>query len=71
MHWFDVEEIAIQLEENYPNDYEGIKLLDLKQLITSLDDFEDQEVEVQKATLEEIRDKWSEIREGLSEEENE
>ncbi|WP_341790086.1 peptide deformylase [Rickettsia endosymbiont of Polydrusus tereticollis] len=45
-----------------------MKLLDLQQMITSLSDFEDHEVEVQRATLEEIRDKCEEIREELNEE---
>ncbi|WP_342270377.1 Fe-S cluster assembly protein IscX [Rickettsia endosymbiont of Orchestes rusci] len=69
MHWLDVEEIASQLEENYHDEYvPHMKLLDLQQMITSLSDFEDHEVEVQRATLEEIRDKWEEIREGFNEE---
>lgn len=69
MHWLDVEEIARQLEENYHDEYvPHMKLLDLQQMITSLSDFEDHEVEVQRATLEEIRDKWEEIREELNEE---
>lgn len=69
MHWLDVEEIASQLEENYHDEYDpNMKLLDLQQMITSLSDFEDHEVEVQRATLEEIRDQWKEIREEFNEE---
>jgi Fe-S-cluster formation regulator IscX/YfhJ len=65
MRWRDIEEIAIQLEKNFHNDYSpNIKPSELKDIIISLDleNFE-YHAEVDKDTLEEILDKWGEIRE--------
>lgn len=68
MHWHDIEQIAEHLEDNYSDDYNpNMKLSVLKEMITSLADFEDHEVEVNGETLEEILDKWIEIRDETGE----
>lgn len=70
MHWRDVEEIAISLEENYPDeDIDELKFKDLKELVKSLSDFDDHEVETSNEMLQEILEAWKEIREGGSLEE--
>ncbi|WP_419235443.1 Fe-S cluster assembly protein IscX [Rickettsia endosymbiont of Nabis limbatus] len=70
MHWRDIEEIAEHLEDNYSDDYSSnMKLAVLKEMVTSLTDFEDHEVEVKGETLEEILEKWREIREEMEENE--
>jgi FeS assembly protein IscX len=69
MHWNDVEEIAINLEENYlDEDISELTLQNLEELIKSLSDFDDHEVETTKELLKEILDAWQEIREHSSEE---
>jgi len=66
MHWRDIEEIAEHLEDYYSDDYNSnMKLSVLKEMITSLTDFEDHEVDVKGETLEEILEKWREIREEI------
>lgn len=63
MHWKDVEEIAKSLEEDYPDeDISELSIQDLEDLIKSLEDFEDNEVEVNKEVLKEIQEAWEEIR---------
>ncbi len=65
MHWRDVEEIAISLEENYPDeDIDELKFKDLKELVKSLSDFDDHEVETSNEMLQEILEAWKELREG-------
>ncbi|WCR56798.1 MAG: hypothetical protein PG979_000855 [Rickettsia asembonensis] len=44
-----------------------ISLLKLEKLIRDLKDFEDEEKKVEEVTLEEILDKWEELREEIRE----
>ncbi|MFV9882344.1 Fe-S cluster assembly protein IscX [Rickettsia conorii] len=69
MHWGDIEEIAEQLEEYCSDQYneKKISLLKLEKLIRDLKDFEDGEKKVEEVTLEEILDKWEELREEIRE----
>ncbi|WP_375327457.1 Fe-S cluster assembly protein IscX [Candidatus Tisiphia endosymbiont of Nemotelus uliginosus] len=63
MHWNDVEEIAIHLEENYPDeDISELTLQDLEDLVKSLSEFDDHEVETNREVLKEILEAWEEIR---------
>lgn len=63
MQWNNVEEIAKALEEDYPDEgIDELSLQDLEDLIKSLEDFEDNEVEVNKEVLKEIKEAWGEIR---------
>ncbi|AEK74319.1 hypothetical protein RHHCN13_01495 [Rickettsia conorii subsp. heilongjiangensis] len=69
MHWGDIEEIAEQLEEHCSDQYneKKISLLKLEKLIRDLKDFEDGAKKVAEVTLEEILDKWEELREEIRE----
>ncbi|AFC71559.1 Fe-S cluster assembly protein IscX [Rickettsia australis] len=69
MHWGDIEEIAEQLEEHCSDQYneKKISLLKLEKLIRDLKDFADEEKQVKEVTLEEILDKWEELREDIRE----
>lgn len=69
MHWNDVEEIAIELEANYPDeDISELTIKDLEDLVKSLSEFDDHEVETNKEVLKEILEAWEEIRqEGMEE----
>ncbi|MFV9857222.1 Fe-S cluster assembly protein IscX [Rickettsia sibirica] len=69
MHWGDIEEIAEQLEEHCSDQYneKKIALLKLEKLIRDLKDFEDGEKKVEEVTLEEILDKWEELRKEIRE----
>ncbi|MCC8417123.1 MAG: Fe-S cluster assembly protein IscX [Rickettsia endosymbiont of Bryobia graminum] len=63
MHWKDVEKIAESLEREYHDeDISELPIQDLEDLVKSLDDFEDNEVEVNKEVLKEIQEAWEEIR---------
>lgn len=65
MHWRDVEEISISLEENYPDeDIESLKFQDIEELVRSLSDFDDHEIETSNNVLQEILEAWKEVREG-------
>ncbi|HJD56716.1 MULTISPECIES: Fe-S cluster assembly protein IscX [unclassified Candidatus Tisiphia] len=65
MHWNDVDEIAMSLEENYPDeDISELTLKDLEDLIKSLSDFDDHEIETNKEVLKEILEAWREMKEG-------
>lgn len=65
MHWRDVEEIAISLEENYPDeDIESLKFQDIEELVRSLSDFDDHEIETSNNVLQEILEAWKEVKEG-------
>lgn len=67
MHWNDVDEIALGLEENYPDDYmPKLPLKDLEELIKSLSEFDDHEIETNQQVLQEILDAWTEIKEDNS-----
>lgn len=69
MHCGDIEEISEQLEEHCRDQYneKKISLLKLEKLIRDLKDFEDEEKKVEEVTLEEILDKWEELREEIRE----
>lgn len=71
MHWreLDIEDIAIQLEDNFHDHYENIKLSELKRLIESLVDSESFEGKIEETTLEEILEEWGKIREDIEESE--
>ena len=68
MHWHETKKIAHQLEDHYNDYYKPIMKDDvLKEMITSLMDFEDHEVAPPEGRLEEILEKWTEIRDGIEE----
>jgi len=72
MHWNDIKAIANSLEENYPDeDVFELTTLDLEDLIKSLPDFDDHEIPTTKERLKEIRDAWTEIKDGETDEESE
>lgn len=63
MHWSDIEEIIAGLEEAYAE--EEIPEYDLeylKEMVLSLAEFEDQEVEVSEDKLKRIAESWIELR---------
>lgn len=63
MHWSDIEEIIAGLEEAYAE--EEIPEYDLeylKEMVLSLAEFEDQEVEVSEDKLKHIAESWIELR---------
>lgn len=63
MHWSDIEEIAEDLEETYfDEEIPEHNLADLKEMVLSLDDFEDHEVEVEDIRLKQIMEHWLELR---------
>ena len=64
MHWSDIEEIVAGLEETYNGEeIPGDDNLEyLKEMVLSLADFEDQEVEVSKDNLKQIMESWIELR---------
>ena len=65
MHWRDVEEISISLEENYPDeDIESLKFQDIEELVRSLSDFDDHEIKTSNNVLQEILEAWKEVREA-------
>ncbi|MFU7502354.1 MAG: Fe-S cluster assembly protein IscX [Candidatus Tisiphia sp.] len=64
MHWHDVDEIAISLEKNYSDeDISELTLKYLEDLIKSLSDFDDHEIETNKV-LKEILEAWKEIKDS-------
>lgn len=63
MHWNDLEEIAEALEENYQDeDIEDLRLVDLYDLIVTLNEFDDDPEKSNDRVLEVILDMWIEIR---------
>jgi FeS assembly protein IscX len=63
VHWTDIEKIAVELEENYSEEeIPEYNLQDLTEMILSLKDFEDQEVEVDENVLKQIMEYWIDIR---------
>lgn len=63
MHWNDIDDIVDALEETYGD--EEIPENDLpylKEMVLSLPDFEDHEVEVDSQRLKQIMEHWLEIR---------
>ena len=65
MHWNNIEEIAGYLEESYAEEeIPENNLLDLKEMILALPNFEDHEVEVTNFTLNQIIESWIYTRNG-------
>ncbi|GAB4164156.1 MAG: hypothetical protein Tsb006_3680 [Rickettsiaceae bacterium] len=63
MHWSDIEKIAIELEEYYSEEeIPEYNLPYLEEMVLSLPDFEDHEVEVETSTLKQILEYWIDIR---------
>jgi len=63
MHWEDIDDIVDALEETYAD--EEIPENDLpylKEMVLSLSDFEDHEVEVDNQRLKQIMEHWLELR---------
>jgi FeS assembly protein IscX len=63
MHWSDIEEIAVQLEESYAEEeIPEYSLPYLKEMVLSLPNFEDHEIEVKESTMKQILEHWIDIR---------
>ena len=63
MIWTDVNEIAIELYEKYPDtDPTYILFTDLQKMVTELDNFEDEKDRVNERILETIQMLWLEER---------
>lgn len=63
MHWTDIEEIAEALEENYSDEEIPERNLSyLKEMVLSLSNFEDHEVEVDDDILNQILEHWLDLR---------
>jgi FeS assembly protein IscX len=63
MHWRDIEEIAESLEETYSDEEIPERNLPyLKEMVLSLSEFEDHEVEVEDDRLKQIMEYWLELR---------
>lgn len=63
MHWSDIEELVNGLEESYAEEEIPEYSLDyLKEMVLSLSDFEDQEVEVSDDHLKKILESWIDLR---------
>lgn len=64
LKWTDTTDIAIALEEKYPNkDNINLRFTDLHKWITSLDEFEDDENASNEKILESIQMAWIDERE--------
>lgn len=63
MHWSNIEEIAVQLEESYAEEeIPEYSLSYFKEMVLSLSNFEDHEVEVSDSTLKQIIEHWVDLR---------
>ncbi len=63
MRWTDIEDIAEALEEYYPDEeIERLRLADLHDLITTLNEFEDDPERYNDRALEVLREAWLEVR---------
>lgn len=63
MLWLDVYDIAIALEEKYPEtNIIGLKFTELKSMVLSLDEFSDDPGKSNERILEAIQMKWLEER---------
>jgi FeS assembly protein IscX len=63
MHWSNIDEIAESLEEHYSEEeIPEHNLQDLKEMVLSIPEFEDREVEVEDFTLKLILEHWMDIR---------
>lgn len=64
LKWNDIHDIAIELEENYPDkDNINLRYTDLHKWITSLKDFDDNPDKSNEKILEAIQMAWIEERE--------
>ena len=64
LRWSDTYDIAIELEERYPNeDNVNLRFTDLHKWVTSLPDFEDDPQASNESILEAIQMAWIEERE--------
>ncbi|MBC6444943.1 MAG: Fe-S cluster assembly protein IscX [Alphaproteobacteria bacterium GM202ARS2] len=64
LRWSDTYDIAIELEERYPNeDNVNLRFTDLHKWVTSLPDFEDDPQGSNESILEAIQMAWIEERE--------
>lgn len=65
MRWTDIHEIAISLEEKYPEvDILSIRFTDLWKWVQSLENFEDDPQKSNEKILEAIQMAWLDEREG-------
>lgn len=65
MKWVDTEDIAIALDEKYPEqDPLSLRFTELHKMIVALDDFEDDPKSSNEAKLEAILMAWLEERNG-------
>jgi len=63
MHWSDIEEIVEALEEAYSEEeIPEHNLPYLLEMVLSLHNFEDHEIEVSDSTLKKIAEAWIEVR---------
>lgn len=63
MRWSDIEEIIVGLEEAYAEEeIPEYNLEYLKEMVLSLAEFEDQEIEVSEDNLKQIMESWIELR---------
>jgi FeS assembly protein IscX len=63
MHWSDIEELVNGLEESYAEEeIPDYSLGYLKEMVLTLSDFEDQEVEVENDHLKKILECWIDLR---------
>lgn len=61
MKWTDIQEIAIQLAERYPDiDPITVRFTDLMRWVTELDDFQDNPAHCNERILEAIQSAWIE-----------
>ena len=63
MHWNDIEKITSQLEETYSDEkIPEDNLPYLQEMVLSLPEFEDHEIEVEESRLKQIAEYWIELR---------
>jgi len=63
MHWSDIEEIAVHLEESYAEEeIPEYNLPYLKEMVLSLPNFDEHEIEVSDSNLKQILEHWIDIR---------
>jgi FeS assembly protein IscX len=63
MHWSDIEEIVEHLEDLYGDEeIPEYNLPVLKEMVYSIDEFDDHEVDVDEEVLRQIIEHWIEIR---------
>ncbi len=64
MHWNDIEDIVEALEDNFSDEDFPDNLSYLKEMVYSLQGFDDYEVEVDEEILKQILETWMEGRES-------